>query len=82
MPKNVKGDPLGFFNIHSVAKHQKIEGGPFEDFKKIRKKSHIVEKRGGESLITPKNWKRTLLGFAVQGRGLWMRLKSSTEYFW
>ena len=21
------GDPLGFFNIHSVAKHQKIEGG-------------------------------------------------------
>ena len=20
------GDPLGFFNIHSVAKHQKIEG--------------------------------------------------------
>ena len=22
-----KGDPLGFFNIHSVAKHQKIERG-------------------------------------------------------
>ena len=31
MPKeNRKEDPLGFFNIHSVAKLQKIEGGPFE----------------------------------------------------
>ena len=27
--KTERGDPLGFFNIHSVAKHQKIEGGPF-----------------------------------------------------
>ena len=25
--KTERGDPLGFFNIHSVAKHQKIEGG-------------------------------------------------------
>ena len=24
--KTENGDPLGFFNIHSVAKHQKIEG--------------------------------------------------------
>ena len=24
-----RGDPFAFFNIHSVAKHQKIEGGPF-----------------------------------------------------
>ena len=24
--KTERGDPLGFFNIHSVAKHQKIEG--------------------------------------------------------
>ena len=29
MPKNWKGDPLRFFNIHSVAKHQKIERGIF-----------------------------------------------------
>ena len=29
MPKNWKGDPLGFFNIQSVAKHQKIEGEKF-----------------------------------------------------
>ena len=26
VPKNVRGGHLGFFNIHSVAKHQKIEG--------------------------------------------------------
>ena len=25
--EKLKGDPLRFFNIHSVAKHQKIEGG-------------------------------------------------------
>ena len=30
--KNWKRDPLGLFNILSVAKHQKIEGGPFDDF--------------------------------------------------
>ena len=29
-----KGDPLGFFNIHSVAKHQKIEGRKFFIFGK------------------------------------------------
>ena len=27
--KTERGDPLGFFNIHSVAKHQKIEGEIF-----------------------------------------------------
>ena len=27
VPKNVKWGPLGFFNIHSVEKHQKIEEG-------------------------------------------------------
>ena len=35
-------DPLGFFNIHSVAKHQKIEGGPWGFF--FEKKSHNAEK--------------------------------------
>ena len=29
MPKKLKGDPLGFFNIDAVAKYQKIEGGHF-----------------------------------------------------
>ena len=32
MPKNLKGGPLGFFHIHSVAKHQKSEGGKIFSF--------------------------------------------------
>ena len=41
--KTEKGDPLGFFNILSVAKQQKIEGGPFDE--KISKKlSHYRKK--------------------------------------
>ena len=32
MPKNLKGNPLGFFNIRSVAKHQKIEEGTLWGF--------------------------------------------------
>ena len=38
MPKQTeRRNPLGFSNIHSVAKHQKNAGGPFEG-KKFRKK--------------------------------------------
>ena len=38
MPKKTeRRNPLGFSNIHSVAKHQKNAGGPFEE-KKFRKK--------------------------------------------
>ena len=36
--KTERGDPLRFFNIHSVAKHQKNAGGPFEE-KNSKKKS-------------------------------------------
>ena len=44
MPKKLKGGPLGFFNIRSVAKHQKNAGGPFgENF--FRKKSLAVPKK-------------------------------------
>ena len=37
MPKKTeKGDPLRLFNIHSVAEHQKIEGGLFaKKFQKV-----------------------------------------------
>ena len=42
MPKKLKGDPFGFFNIHSVGKYQKIEGGDFGDFF-FEKKSHRAE---------------------------------------
>ena len=41
--KTERGDPLGIFNIHSVAKDQKNEGGLFEDFS--RKKSHNAERK-------------------------------------
>ena len=83
VPKNVKVGPLGFFNIHSGAKHQKIEGGPFADFEKFPKKVSQSRKKGrGKSHSAEKLEGRTLLGFAFQGRGLWMRSKSSTEYFW
>ena len=44
MPKNWKGGPLGFFNIHSVAKHQKIEGGHFGE-KIFSEKSLAVPKK-------------------------------------
>ena len=50
MPKNVKGDPLGFLNIHSIAKFKKNEGGPFEDIKNFSGKS----REKGESLMVPK----------------------------
>ena len=61
VPKNVKGDPLGFFNIHSVAKHQKIEGDPLKTLKNFEKsltkpkkgagKSHSAEKLEGGTLL-------------------------------
>ena len=38
VPKNVKGGPSGFINIHSIAKYQKLEGGPLGTSKKFRKK--------------------------------------------
>ena len=43
MPKKTEmgGDPLGFFNIHSVAKHQKIAGGPFGE--KFNTRAKIVK---------------------------------------
>ena len=52
--KNWKGDPLGFSNIHSVAKQQKIEGGNLWG-KNFRKKvSQLPKKNGrGDPLISP-----------------------------
>ena len=41
MPKAEKENPFWFFNIHSVAKHQKSEGGKIFIF---GKKSHNAEK--------------------------------------
>ena len=44
MPKKTeRRNPLGFSNIHSVAKHQKNAGGPFEE-KNSEKMSRSAEK--------------------------------------
>ena len=39
-----RGDPLGFFNILSVAKYQKIERTLWGHLKNFEKKSHKAEK--------------------------------------
>ena len=55
MPEKLKGDPLEFFNIHFVAKHQKIEGGPFEEKCFFFKKSLTMPKKNwkGDRLVSP-----------------------------
>ena len=55
MPKKTeRGNPLGFSNIHCVAKHQKNAGGTLWG-KKFRKKCLAVPKKieRGESLVSP-----------------------------
>ena len=54
MPNKCKrGDPLRFINIHSVAKYQKCEGGPFGDIGKISKKVSQRRKKlkGDQNLL-------------------------------
>ena len=60
MPKKTeRRNPLGFSNIHSVAKHQKNAGGPFEEKKFEKKNSEkkclAVPKKieWGDSLVSP-----------------------------
>ena len=51
MPKKTeRRNPLGFSNIHSVAKHQKNAGGPFEQ-KKFRKKIRKKMSRSAEKKL-------------------------------
>ena len=51
MPKKTESrNPLGFSNIHSVAKHQKNAGGPFEE-KKFRKKFRKKMSRSAEKKL-------------------------------
>ena len=49
--KTEREDSLGFFNIHFVAKLEKIKGGPF-DGKKSKKKSHHAEKTESGPLVS------------------------------
>ena len=56
MPKKLKAWTLwGVFNIHFVAKHQKIEGGPFGEKIFFRKKSLTMPKKTerGDPLVSP-----------------------------
>ena len=55
MPKKIERvDPLGVFNIHFVAKHQKIEGGPFGEKFFFRKKSLTMSKKTErDPLVSP-----------------------------
>ena len=52
--KKLKGDPLGFSNIHFDAKQQKMKGRPFGE-KIFRKKSLAVPKNieRGDPLVSP-----------------------------
>ena len=43
--KTERVDPLGVFNIHFVAKHQKIKGGTIWEKNFPEKKSHNAEKK-------------------------------------
>ena len=80
MPKKTeRGDPLGFFNIHSVAKHQKNAGGPFGEKFFFRKKSLAVPKKmkGGVfglaryGLLRGKTGKTFLVQFARPNSAFW-----------
>ena len=77
--KTERGDPLGFFNIHSVAKHQKNAGGTLWE-KNFSKKSLAVPKKNerGEPLVSPgmvcyaeKQGKTFLVQFARPNSAMW-----------
>ena len=51
-----RGDPVGFFNIQSVGKYQKIEGGSFDEKRFSEKKSHRAENILREYPLTPLNF--------------------------
>ena len=55
--KTERGDPLRFFNIHSVAKHEKMQGKPFEE-KKCRKKFRKKMSRSAEKIERGTLWSR------------------------
>ena len=62
MPKKTeRRNPSGFSNIHSVTKHQKNAGGPFEEKnpkKKFRKKFRKKVSRSAEKLKERTLWPR------------------------
>ena len=55
LKKTERGDPLGFLNIHSVAKHQKNAGGTLwgKNFFSKKKSRSAEKNERGESLVSP-----------------------------
>ena len=45
-----QGGTLGFFNINSIAKDQKIEGGPLRYIRKFSKQNFTVQKKVKEGI--------------------------------
>ena len=54
LPKNLNGDPFGFFNIHFLQIIKKLEGGTLWKHRKFRKKSSTVpkENENGDPLVS------------------------------
>ena len=79
MPKKTeRGEPLGFSNIHSVAKQQKNEGGPFGEKNFPEKVSQCRKKIGRVApLVSPgivlrgKTGKTFLVQFARPNSAIW-----------
>ena len=85
--KTERGDPLGFSNIHSDVKQQKIEGGPFGE-KIFRKKVSQCRKKveGGPfgltryGMLRGKTGKTFLVQFA-KPHGAIIFCRTFTNYF-
>ena len=77
--KTERVDPLGVFNIHFVAKHQKNAGGPFGEKNFLKKKSRSAEKnwKGGPfglaryGMLRGKTGKTFLVQFARPNGAIW-----------
>ena len=74
--KTERGDSLGFYNIYSVAKQQKNEGGPFGKKFFSEKKSRSAEKKlkGGlvrYAMFRGKTGKTFLVQFARPNSAIW-----------
>ena len=92
MPKKTERvDPLGVFNIHFVAKHQKIEGGPFGYKFFLEKISQCRKKlKGGPfglaryGMLRGKTGKTFLVQFAGQivQFGAIIFCRTFVELFW
>ena len=73
MPKKLKEGPLGFFNIHSVAKHQIIDGGNFFEKsltmpKKLKGGPFSLSRYG---MIRGKRERTFLIQFARPNESIW-----------